>query len=76
MSAREYLARADALAVWADAASDYGDILRAEAMATQWRRLADLAKLQDTLIAALARCDRRAVDNVADTQVEGGRALV
>ena len=53
MSAQEYRARADALASSADQSADYDLILELEATAAQWRGLAALADLQDTLQSVL-----------------------
>ncbi len=53
MSAQEYRARADALDSSADVSIDYGLILELEATAAQWRKLAELADMQDTLRKAL-----------------------
>ena len=54
MSAKEYRARADALIGKADSCPDDKLVLRLEATALEWRRLADLADWQDAMTAALA----------------------
>ena len=53
MSAEEYRARAAALIRSSDMSTDYGLILEMEAVAAEWRKLADLADLQEAMRAAL-----------------------
>jgi hypothetical protein len=53
MSAEEYRARAAALVQASDATTDDGLILGMEAVAAQWRKLADLADQQDAMRASL-----------------------
>ena len=53
MTAEEYRARAAALIRSSDMSTDYGLILEMEAVAAEWRKLADLADLQEAMRAAL-----------------------
>jgi hypothetical protein len=53
MSAQEYHARADALERSSHDCAGYDLILEMEAVAAQWRHLADLADLTDTLATVL-----------------------
>lgn len=53
MSAEEYRARAAALIRSSDMSTDYGLILEMEAVAAEWRKLADLADLQEAMRAVL-----------------------
>jgi hypothetical protein len=53
MSAEDYRARAEALIQSSAAGADYDLILEAEALAADWRRLADLADLQEAMRASL-----------------------
>jgi hypothetical protein len=57
MSASDYRARADALLGKADGCRDEEMVLRLEAMALEWRRLAEMADWQDAMQAALAVTD-------------------
>ena len=54
MSASGYRARADALARRAGQCSDPGLVVELEATAQSWRRMADVAELQDEILAWLA----------------------
>ena len=53
MSAQEYRSRADALESSAHASVDDERIFELEALAAQWRDLAELADLQDVMRTAL-----------------------
>jgi hypothetical protein len=54
MTAREYRARAVALEGPADRCANYPLKLQLDAIAREWRRLADMADRQDSMLAALA----------------------
>jgi hypothetical protein len=57
MTAAEYRVRADALERAADGSANYPLILQLEAVAREWRALAEIADWQDTMLAALAAAD-------------------
>ena len=54
MTAQEYRARAVALERSADGCADYALVLQLDATAREWRKLADMADWQDSMLAALA----------------------